>query len=266
MDTPVLPDASAVEAALGRLTLFEGLAPHEIARISRTAMLLSGNRATVILHRGEAAMGLYIVLEGKIKLGLRCGSKPEKVLAVLGAGDVFGESALFLEESSAVDAQCLADTHLLVIGRDTVFAEMEACPAFARNVARHLSLKLRDLTFDIEAQALCSGTERVIAYLLRGLGRNASSGMQRVVLGAQKGVIASQLNLTQEHFSRILHDLTAAGLIQVNGNEVLIPDVARIRICACGNARTVASHFPSWSARLSAEPHGTAASVPRHGG
>ena len=38
-----------------------------------------------------------------------------------------------------------------------------------------------------------------------------------------KGVIASRLNLTQEHFSRILHELSESGLITVDGRTIRIP-------------------------------------------
>ena len=44
-----------------------------------------------------------------------------------------------------------------------------------------------------------------------------------------KGVIASRLNLTQEHFSRILHELTELGLIVVEGRKIHIPSVAKLR-------------------------------------
>jgi CRP-like cAMP-binding protein len=35
--------------------------------------------------------------------------------------------------------------------------------------------------------------------------------------------------MTPEHFSRILHDLCASGLIEVNGRAVRIPDLQRLR-------------------------------------
>jgi CRP-like cAMP-binding protein len=42
-------------------------------------------------------------------------------------------------------------------------------------------------------------------------------------------VLASRLNMTPEHFSRILHDLNAAGLIEMNGRAIRIPDLERLR-------------------------------------
>jgi CRP-like cAMP-binding protein len=48
-------------------------------------------------------------------------------------------------------------------------------------------------------------------------------------LSTNKGVIASRLNLTQEHFSRILHELSDKGLIAVEGRKIHIPDVDKLR-------------------------------------
>ena len=50
-----------------------------------------------------------------------------------------------------------------------------------------------------------------------------------VTLPTNKGVIASRLNLTQEHFSRILHELFELGLIVVEGRKIHIPSVANLR-------------------------------------
>jgi CRP-like cAMP-binding protein len=44
-----------------------------------------------------------------------------------------------------------------------------------------------------------------------------------------KAIVASRLNLTPEHFSRILHELSERGLIRVDGRDVHIDDVARLR-------------------------------------
>jgi general secretion pathway protein D len=46
-------------------------------------------------------------------------------------------------------------------------------------------------------------------------------------------VIASRLNLTQEHFSRILHELSALELIRVEGRRLRIPDLERLARHQC---------------------------------
>ena len=92
-----------------------------------------------------------------------------------------------------------------------------------------LSRRLHGLIADVESYSLQSGTQRVIGYLLRQDEEQASAAAPySVTLPTSKAIVASRLNLTPEHFSRILHDLTEAGLIAVEGREVLIKDVAEI--------------------------------------
>ena len=71
---------------------------------------------------------------------------------------------------------------------------------------------------------LHSAAERIVRYLLREMeASHASSGV--INLDVAKGLIASQLNLTQEHFSRILNELHRFGLIILDGRRIEIPKV-----------------------------------------
>ena len=81
---------------------------------------------------------------------------------------------------------------------------------------------------------LRSGTERVMGYLLNRVPPNAVNGNAVVTLPTKKGIIASQLNLTHEHFSRILRELFTAGLIEVDGRNVHIASVSQLRARAGG--------------------------------
>jgi CRP-like cAMP-binding protein len=74
-----------------------------------------------------------------------------------------------------------------------------------------------------------SGAQRVIGYLLRDAEQAAQGGEANVSLPVNKGVVASRLNLTPQHFSRILHELSEAGLLSVEGRIIHIADVAKLR-------------------------------------
>ena len=67
-----------------------------------------------------------------------------------------------------------------------------------------------------------------IGYLLRQDTREEGGG-SCVTLPVSKAIVASRLNVTPEHFSRILHELVAAGMIAVEGRDVRILDPERLR-------------------------------------
>jgi len=73
----------------------------------------------------------------------------------------------------------------------------------------------------------------VIGFLLQHEGAD-DDGKVRINLPANKATIASLLNISPETFSRILHDLTTANLISVQGKEIVINDMEKMR--TFGNA------------------------------
>jgi CRP-like cAMP-binding protein len=138
---------------------------------------------------------------------------------------------MFLEKPYIVTAQALADSMLLHVSRQAVFEGLARDPGFARRMLAGLSRKLHGLVRDVEAYTLRSGTERVVGYLLADVpdGAGGNGEPVSVNLSAGKSVIASRLNMTPEHFSRILHDLAAAGTIEVEGRTIRIPSIERLR-------------------------------------
>ena len=136
---------------------------------------------------------------------------------------------MFLDKPYVVLAETLADSLLLAIGKHSIFAELERNPKFARKMLAGLAQRLHQLVHDLEAHTFRSGTQRVIGYLLRDLPAEATDRPVTVELATSKSVLASRLNITREHFSRILHELSADGLIEVRGRTIRIPDPARLR-------------------------------------
>lgn len=137
---------------------------------------------------------------------------------------------MFMDRPYPVAAAALVDTQLLHIPSAGVFELLESDPSFARRLLAGLSIRMHALLQDVEAYSLRSGAQRLIGYLLEQLATGESAGRAaEIELPASKQVIASRLNLAPETLSRVLHELTAAGLIEVHGRRIAIPDVPKLR-------------------------------------
>jgi CRP/FNR family transcriptional regulator, dissimilatory nitrate respiration regulator len=219
-----------VESLLATLPLFSELGKQEITRISMGTQLLRVARDTTVFHRGDRCTGFYVVVHGQVKLGFTSTSGNEKVVKIITRGGTFGEAVMFMDRPHIVYAQALCDCLLLHVAKATVFAEISQDPLFARKMLAGISLRLHSLVDDVEAYSLHSGMQRVIGYLLRyETGPADAEGRIEVRLPANKGIIASRLNLTPETFSRILHDLARSNLISINGKTVHILDEEKLR-------------------------------------
>ncbi|MEX0957800.1 MAG: Crp/Fnr family transcriptional regulator [Burkholderiales bacterium] len=219
------------QAFLSNLPLFRELAPEEIELIAAGTREVRIRRGDMLFQKGDPCRGFHIVVYGQIKLLFITPQGDEKVIEIMGPGQSFGEAVMFMEKPYVVSSQALADSLLLHVSRDVVFEGIDRDAKFARRMIAGLSRRLHHLVSDVEAYSLRSATQRVIGYLLRPEHDHDDEGKGTVVtLPATKSVIASRLNITPEHFSRILHELGEKHLIEVDGRNVRILDTDRLRV------------------------------------
>ena len=221
--------AIKLEAFLANLPMFSEMSDEEIQRVAGATLPQYFERGQAIVQCGDPCTGFHVVVYGQVKLGFTSPQGIEKVVEIVRPGQSFGEALMFLEKPYIVFAQALADTMLLHVAKRAVFDELARDPGFARRMLSGLARRLHGLVRDVESYTLRSGQERIIGYLLADVPADRVTGAASVHLSAGKSVVASRLNMTPEHFSRILHDLAAEGLIEIHAREVRIPDVARLR-------------------------------------
>jgi CRP-like cAMP-binding protein len=214
---------------LARQPLFTAIDATELMRIAASVSQYEVPRGALICRRGEPCVGFHIVVEGQVKLALRGSDNREKVIDVVSPGQSFGEALMFLEKPYIVDVEALARTKLLFVPRDAVFAAIDANPSFARRLLGGMSARLHQLIREIEGYSLQTARQRVIGYILGAMPDEDTDESRRAVFAVAKRVIASRLNLTQAHFSRILRELASNGLIEVRGREIQVLDIDRLR-------------------------------------
>ena len=213
---------------LAHLPLFAGLKPEELARLTAGTTRRRLRSGETLFKQGEPSTGLYAVVHGRVALVAAAPQGHERVTAIIEAGRSFGEAVMFLEKPYIVSARALSDGLVLHIAKETVFSELERNPGFGRRIIAALSEKLHASVRELDLYALGSGGRRFAAWLLHAVPINAR-GAVVVTLPAAKRAIASQLNLSAEHLSRILRGLVLQGLVEVRGRRVSIPDPGRLR-------------------------------------
>lgn len=215
-------------ATLSRVPLFQTLSADELAALSGGVRELPLAKGAFLFHKGDMPAGFYVVLAGQIKLLISSAGGDEKVVEIIGPNGTFGEAVMFLEQPCPVGAMALLDSRLLQIRKDTVDQLLLADPRFARRMLGGLSMRLRSLIQDVESYSICSGIQRVIGYLLQQCPEDQESNIT-IALPTSKFIIASRLNLTPETLSRVFHDLSESGLIEVQGRKIVVPSLKRLR-------------------------------------
>lgn len=218
--------AIAPLAFLAALPLFDALDKATLARLAAATTLRRLARGERLFSKGDAVEAMYVAVHGEIRFIARSAARGERLTGVVGPGRSFGEPVMFLERPAVVDAEAASDALVLELPKQAVFAEIERSPLFARRIIASLSQRIETLVRELDRQAVGSGRARLVDYLVRRAGDDP--GPRHFTLPATKAAIASQLHLTPEHFSRLLHELAADGLLRVQGRHITVPDVQRL--------------------------------------
>lgn len=219
-----------IDRIVATLPLFRELDGGHLQAIVASTRKFQVAKGEMLFQKGDEAKGFYFVLKGQVKLAFPSLQGNEKVIAIFGPTQSFGEAAMFLRQPYPVRAEALGNTELLLFASATIFALLEDDPMFARKLLAGLSLRLHQLVMDVELYSQRSSVQRLIGYFLQLCPElDCESSEITVDLPSAKQVIASRLNLTPETLSRILHELSEQKLIEMNGRRIHIPNPGALR-------------------------------------
>lgn len=210
---------------LSVLPLFADMQAEELCRLANTGCRMQRlGRGDAIFRVGEGCEEFHVVVTGQVKLFAISSSGAEKVIELIGPGNSFGEALMFSGKSHIVNAQALTETFLLSISKAAVMEEINRDPRFSLRMLAGVSRRLHGLINDVESYCLHSGMQRVIGYLLRDHMVTDSVTGQAITISlpVSKATLASRLSLTPEYFSRVLHELEAEGLIEIDRRDIRI--------------------------------------------
>jgi CRP-like cAMP-binding protein len=215
---------------LSVLPLFSDLSPQELRHVAAGSSLRRLCRGEMVFRVGEPCDEFHVVVTGQVKLFVLSSAGQEKVVELISPGQSFAEAIMFTDRPYFLSAQVLTDSLMLTVSKQAVIAEIARDHRFALRMLGGLSRRLHGLVHDVEVYALHSGLQRVIGYLLRdqALEGCEASKVCTVSLPVSKATIASRLSLTPEYFSRVLHELEAKGLIEIDRRDIRIPDPRRL--------------------------------------
>jgi CRP-like cAMP-binding protein len=215
-----VPASIAAGAWFGRLS-----APFRAALLADARMLHLAEGAP-IFWRGDAADGLYAVVEGAVAIGAVDADGHAAMLTHIQPGMWFGEIALLDGRPRTHDAQAARESRLLHVPVAPLRARLDRDPAWWRELAWLTTEKLR-LAFQVtEAAALMSAPQRVAARLTMMADGYGGTGARQPTLWLSQEQLAAMLSLSRQTINRILKRFEAAGLIALGQARIEVIDGA----------------------------------------
>ncbi len=216
-------------AFLAQAPIFAELTEGELAFLAQRTVAKRYASGELIFSEGDACPGLNVIESGFVKIFKSSASGREQVLALDGPGHSIAELPVFDGGKYPASAVAVQDTVLLFISKQDFQTLCLEHPQVALKVLRVVGRRLRGLVAIIEELSFTTVRQRLAALLLR-LARTTTktAGGVRIELPATNQELAAQIGTVRELVSRNLSRLQAAGIIQIDGRAVTIPDVSML--------------------------------------
>jgi 3-phenylpropionate/trans-cinnamate dioxygenase ferredoxin subunit len=137
-----VPDHERIHNALASVPLFSDLDEESIERLEAFAFRKSFSAGEVIVEEGHTGNGLYIVLSGTVDVVKDLGGDHQHRVAVLQAGEPFGEMALLGDWKRSASVQATNDVECLGMDRWAFLAHLKNEPNLAIRMLQMLANRL----------------------------------------------------------------------------------------------------------------------------
>ena len=197
------------------------------SQMSRTHM----ERGDVLFHEGDRGDTLYVIAEGKIKLGRTSPDGRENLVAILGPGEMFGELSLFDPGPRTMTATAVAETQLLGLGNEDLNGLLEGRPGVAKVLLAALAQRLRRTNENLADLVFTDVPGRVAKALLdlsARFGRPVEEGVL-VAHDLTQEELAQLVGASRETVNKALADFATRGWLRLEARAVLLMDVERLR-------------------------------------
>jgi CRP/FNR family cyclic AMP-dependent transcriptional regulator len=200
---------------LGRVPVFETLAPPDLERVAQVAVPRSFAAHQVIFREGDASDTCYVVESGHARAVREHADGRSIALAHFGPGDIFGELAMFDDERRSATVEALQDvTAIAILGADMRRLLREHADISYKLVIS-LGRRLRDTNERLARQSFQTVQSRVAGVLAQLVEQARAEGAQDgdVLVIATQAEVAQLAGSSRESASRFLAVLERAGIV-----------------------------------------------------
>lgn len=210
--------------------LFKALTDEQLDEVMKSAHHLSLASHETLFERGDPAERFYLVSSGQVKLFLVSADGSEKIFEIIQSGQTFAEAIMFMEQHTyPVSVEAIMPSELYSFDMRTFRHILKESNETCFRLMSSMSQRLHSHIREINSLALQNATYRLVTYLLDQLPPDESRDTPAIHLETKKSIIASQLSIQPETFSRILSRLTKNGIISVSRQDIAVHNVQGLR-------------------------------------
>ena len=187
-------------------------------------------KGSVLFAEGDEGDHLYVIVDGKLKLGTSSGDGRENLLSILGPGEMFGELSLFDPGPRTSTATAVTDAKLLSLGQEKLIPWLATNPNVSLQLLARLAQRLRrtnEAVGDLVFSDVPGRVAKALIDLGERFGKQTDEGLF-VHHDLTQEELAQLVGASRETVNKALADFAGRNWLKLDGRAVLITDFERL--------------------------------------
>jgi CRP/FNR family transcriptional regulator, cyclic AMP receptor protein len=212
--------------------LYNVLCPHKIPGMKERHTFNHFQKDQFIYFPNEPSNHIYLIADGRVKIGSYTEDGKEILKAILGAGEIFGEMSIAGEERRTDFAQALdPNTTVCPMTIDDMQELMKENQALSLRIFKLMGLRLKRVERKLESLVFKDARSRVIDFI-REMADERGQKVGYEMLIKTKFThkdIASLTGTSRQTVTTILNELKSQNVINFDRRRILVRDMARLK-------------------------------------
>lgn len=216
---------------LSKVPIFSELNEETLNKIEKAGQRKSYNKGETILLEDDPGTALFIIISGKVKVARSSNDGKEVILTILNANDFFGEMAILDGQKRSATVSTIEKSEVFIIQRDDFINLLYNHPEISIALLQELASRLRNADMKIKSLSLKDAEGKVATVILQIADEVGKIKQGKVVIDKLplQQDLANMAGTSRETISRTLHSFAKKGLVEFDGNKLIINDYEKFR-------------------------------------
>jgi CRP-like cAMP-binding protein len=211
--------------------LFNVLCPHKVKKIDEIHTFNQYKKGQFIYFPDEPSNYIYMIADGRVKIGNYTSDGKEVVKAILSKGEVFGELALTGEDTRSDFAQAMdEDTQICPMSIQDMQDLMKDDRELSLKIFKLIGFRIKRLEKKIESLVFKDARTRIVEFIKDAAEwKGQKVGFETLVnTKLTHKDIANLTGTSRQTVTTILNELKEKNLITFNRRRILIRDLEKL--------------------------------------
>jgi CRP-like cAMP-binding protein len=189
-----------------------------LAMVGEGRSLGTYRKGQIVFSQGDRADEVFYIQKGKVKVTVISEQGKEAVVAILAAGEFFGEGCLAGQAQRIATVAAMTESVIVRLEKQSIVRVIHREPAFAEMFIAHLLGRTIRVEADLVDQLFNSSEKRLARMLLLLANFGKEGKPEPIIAKISQETLAEMIGTTRSRVSFFMNKFRKLGLIEYNGS------------------------------------------------